>query len=201
MSGATRARPLRADARANYERLLEQARLAFAEHGTGASLEDIARRAGVGTGTFYRHFPSREALLEAVLHDRFDRLTARADELAATTAPGTALTVWLGEFVEFTSAYRGLTATLMQTLRDTSTELHAACAAMRTAGSTLLAGAQRAGEIRSDLAALELLTLVSGLAWACEQASVAVPDGVTADRLLSLTLDGLRATDRARRPD
>ncbi|WP_018505924.1 TetR/AcrR family transcriptional regulator [Parafrankia discariae] len=201
MSGATRARPLRADAQANYERLLTQARLAFAEAGTGASLEDIARRAGVGTGTFYRHFPSREALLEAVLHDRFDQLTARADELAAATTPEAALTRWLGEFLEATSVYRGLTATLTQTLRDPSTALHAACVALRAAGSALLTAAQRAGDIRSDLTALELFTLVGGLAWSCEQASAAVPGGVTVDRLLALTLDGLRATDTARRSD
>lgn len=198
MSGAIGARPMRADARANYERLLAQARLAFAEHGTGASLEEIARQAGVGTGTFYRHFPSREALLEAVLHDRFDRLTAQAHELSATAAPGPALVAWLREFVEFAGAYRGLTAALMQTLRDTSTELHAACEAMREAGSALLASAQRAGKIRPDLDALELFTLVSGLAWAHEQTSAAVPGRVTTDRLLALALDGLKGTDAVR---
>lgn len=185
---------MRADARANYERVLAQARLAFAEHGTGASLEEIARRAGVGTGTFYRHFPSREAMLEAVLHDRFDRLTARARDLSATAAPGAALTVWLRELVEFTGTYRGLTAALMQTLRDPSTDLHAACEAMRAAGAALLAQAQRAGKIRPDLDALELFALVSGLAWACEQTAAAVPGRVTIDRLLALALGGLQGT-------
>ncbi|WP_018640055.1 TetR/AcrR family transcriptional regulator [Parafrankia elaeagni] len=198
MDGATRARPLRADARANYERLLAQARLAFAEHGTGASLEDIARRAGVGTGTFYRHFPSRDALLQAVLHDRFERLSARADALAATAEPGVALTVWLREFVEFTGAYRGLTAALLQTLRDPSTELYAACAAVRAAGATLLAGAQQAGVIRADLAAPELFALVSGLSWACEQSTGTVDVDLHVDRLLTLTLDGLRADGTVR---
>ncbi|OHV31306.1 MULTISPECIES: TetR/AcrR family transcriptional regulator [Pseudofrankia] len=199
MSGATGARPRRADAQANYERLLARARLAFAEHGTGASLEEIARQAGVGIGTFYRHFPSREALLEAVLHDQFDRLTARAGELSAAAEPGAALTAWLLEFVEFTGAYRGLTTALMQTLRDTSTELHAACEAMRENGATLLARAQQAGRVRPDLDALELFTLVSGLAWAHEQTSAAVPGRITIGRLLALALEGLvPSTDAVR---
>ncbi|WP_308222698.1 helix-turn-helix domain-containing protein [Frankia sp. AgPm24] len=201
MSAVAEPRPMRADARANYERLLAYARAAFAEHGIGASLEDIARRAGVGTGTLYRHFPSREALLEVLLHDRFDTLAARARELSATAAPGFALTCWLREFVEFTGTYRGLTAAFTRTLRDTSTELHTACEGMREAGASLLTRAQRVGVVRADLDALELFTLVSGLAWSYEQTSAAVPGRVTVDRLLTLALEGVAPTalpDRGR---
>ncbi|TDC54839.1 TetR/AcrR family transcriptional regulator [Actinomadura sp. KC345] len=78
---------MRADARRNYERLIATARTAFMEHGTGASLDDIAKRAGVGSGTLYRHFPTRDALLHAVLRDRIDGLLAHADELLADPAP------------------------------------------------------------------------------------------------------------------
>ena len=83
----TEVKPMRADARRNYERLLEEARRAFAEHGVEASLEDIARRAGVGIGTLYRHFPTRDALLEALLRDRFDTQAERARELLAHPEP------------------------------------------------------------------------------------------------------------------
>ncbi|MCL9759868.1 TetR/AcrR family transcriptional regulator [Frankia sp. AiPa1] len=182
---------MRANARANRERLLAQARAALVEHGTGASLEGIARQAGVGIGTFYRHFPSREALLEAVLHERFDELSAQARDLSAASSPGPALTTWLREFMEFAGAYRGLTAALLGTLRDTSTPLHTACEGMRTAGAALLARAREAGAIRADIDAIELFTIVSGLAWACEQTSTAFPGGVAADRVLHLVLEGL----------
>ncbi|WP_462187108.1 MULTISPECIES: TetR/AcrR family transcriptional regulator [unclassified Frankia] len=184
---------MRANARANREKLLAHARAAFIEHGTGASLEGIARQAEVGIGTFYRHFPTREALLEAVLHERFDDLTARARELSVDSSPGPSLTIWLREFMEFTGAYRGLAAALLRTLRDTSTPLHAACESMRKAGTSLLARAQEAGAMRVDLDAVELFTVVSGLAWACEQTVTTVPGTATADRLLTLVLEGLHS--------
>ncbi|WP_256788084.1 TetR/AcrR family transcriptional regulator [Frankia sp. AvcI1] len=182
---------MRADARRNYERLLAEARVAFAEHGTGASLEDIARRAGVGTGTLYRHFPAREALLEAVLREEFQRLTASAGEAAAARPAGPALLAWLRELVAFNGTYRGLTAALMQPLLDPASELHAACEAMRTAGGDLLRAAQQAGRIRPDVTVLELFTLVSGLSWAHEQTSAALPGSLAPDRLLHLTVEGL----------
>jgi AcrR family transcriptional regulator len=90
-------RPMRADARRNYERLLKAAVDAFAEHGEGASLDDIAKRAGVGSGTLYRHFPTRHALLEAAYLDRIEAIAARADALAAELPPGEALVEWLYE--------------------------------------------------------------------------------------------------------
>ncbi len=197
MSGVTGARPMRADARANYERLLTQARLAFAEYGTGASLEEIARRAGVGTGMFYRHFPSREALLEAVLHDRFGCLTARAGELSATAAPGPALTAWLRELVEFTGPYRGLPPRSCRrcgTPRPSYTRPARPCATPARPSSPVRSGRK----IRPDLDALELFTLVSGVAWAYEQTSAAVSGRVTIDRLLALALEGLNGPDMVR---
>src|SRR5499433_1511780 len=89
-------RPMRADAQRNYERLLSAAAAAFAEHGADdVSLEEIARRAGVGIGTLYRHFPTRQALLEAVYRDQVEALRARADELLVSVPPGAALAIWL----------------------------------------------------------------------------------------------------------
>src|SRR5689334_13394924 len=107
MTDATRR--LRADAKRNYERLLIEARAAFETHGVNASLERIARSAGVGIGTLYRHFPSREALLEAVLREHFARLAARANELCVVDASGSrvALASWFWEFAAASTAVRG----------------------------------------------------------------------------------------------
>src|ERR1700729_4527354 len=97
-------RPMRADARRNYDRLLSAAAAAFAEHGADdASLEEIARRAGVGIGTLYRHFPTRQALLEAVYRDQVDGMRAKADELLASDSPSGALAEWLHALSAFSS--------------------------------------------------------------------------------------------------
>src|SRR6266567_3379071 len=109
-------RPMRADARRNYERLLKGALEAFGEQGADtASLEEIARRAGVGIGTLYRHFPTRQALLEAVYRDQVDALGIRAAELMRTDPPGTALAQWLEALVTFGRTKRRLTSALLTT--------------------------------------------------------------------------------------
>jgi AcrR family transcriptional regulator len=183
---SSRDRPMRADARRNYERLLAEAESAFAKQGTDTSLEDIARRAGVGIGTLYRHFPTRDALLEAVLHDRFESLTALARELPASLSPREALGGWLRQFATQATAYRGLPASVLATLHDESSRLYASCHAMRTAGMELLHSAQRAGEARFDADSADVFILACSLAWATEQR----PEHT--DRFLALLMDGLR---------
>ncbi|MFJ8039924.1 TetR/AcrR family transcriptional regulator [Kitasatospora sp. NPDC096147] len=156
----------RADAVRNRERLLEVAAEVVAEQGTQASLRDVARRAGVGLGTLYRHFPNREALLEALLHRRFRALAERAAELgAADAAPERALREWLYEFTREAGAYQGLPATLVATLGDVDSPLHADCLAMRAAGGRLLTAAQRAGAVRADVTPLDLYALSNALGW------------------------------------
>ncbi|MET7420157.1 helix-turn-helix domain-containing protein [Dactylosporangium sp. NPDC005555] len=178
----------RVDARRNHDLLLAAAREAFAEHGTDASLRDIARQAGVGIGTLYRHFPTREALLEALLRSRFDALRDRADELSQAPAPGEALLTWLSELAAGSVTYRGLPESVMTALRDDRSQLHASCAAMRAAGGRLLDRAQAAGEVRGDVTAAQLLALAAGLAWAGEQSA----DPVAMIRqLLSIAMQGL----------
>lgn len=183
-------------ARRTYELLLAVAREAFAENGTDASLRDIARRADVGIGTLYRHFPTREALLEALLRKRFDELRESAQAMLAAPcpAPGEALLTWLGELSAGSSTYRGLPQSVMAALRDESSQLHASCAAMRTSAGQLLHRAQQAGAVRADVTAEELLALAAGVAWASEQ-STGQTDLV--HRLLSIAMHGLTATDRA----
>ncbi|MFF0576254.1 TetR/AcrR family transcriptional regulator [Streptosporangium saharense] len=184
-------RPMRADARRNYERLLTAAHAAFAEQGTEASLEEVARTAGVGIGTLYRHFPTRRALLEAVLHDSLAGLDTRARELLDSGSPGEALLEWTRHLMAHVTVYRGLAATLMSSFDDPASELYGACERVRVGGDALLASAQRAGAVRDDVTGADLTKLVNAVAWAGEHC-----DDDTAERLLTLVMDGLRVGDR-----
>ncbi|MFF4414079.1 TetR/AcrR family transcriptional regulator [Streptosporangium sp. NPDC001559] len=185
---ATTQRPMRADARRNYERLLAAARVAFAEQGTEASLEEIARAAGVGIGTLYRHFPTRRALLEAVLHDGLVTLDTQARELLGADSPQEALLEWTRHLMAHATVYRGLAATLMSSLNDPASELYGACQQTRAGGSALLAAAQRTGTVRDDVTGTDLMRLVNAVAWIGEHCG-----DDTAERLLGLVMDGLRA--------
>jgi AcrR family transcriptional regulator len=185
----TAGRPLRADARRNRDRLLAEARAAFAEQGVETSLEQIAGRAGVGIGTLYRHFPTRESLLEALLRERFDALAGTAWDLRGHDRARDALFRWAREFVASSMTYRGLAGSLMATLHDETSALYASCHAMREAGAELLARAQDSGEVRPDVTWPEVLGALFGVACACER----MPEeaGVRADRLLTMLFDGL----------
>lgn len=183
---STQARPVgRKDARRNYERLLTTARTAFAEHGVGASLNDIARTAGVGNVTLYRHFPTRQALLEALLGESLRGLQARSDELLASPSPRQALLTWMTAAVEHAMAYRGLVDALVDSLADPASELHATCQAVKAAGAQLLTRAQGAGVIRPDVDASALFSLIASVAWAVERTPV------HRDQLLAVMFDGL----------
>jgi AcrR family transcriptional regulator len=185
---------MRADARRNYERLLVEAGQAFAEHGADASLDDIAKRAGVGNATLYRHFPNRETLLEAVYRDEISQLR----DLAYTTAPAEdtgaaeaveALTGWLRTSIARSGAHNGLKGLFALVLRDEGAELGSWCReTITSAAEFLLARAQRTGAIRPDLDALTLLRLVNAITIASEQSGG--PE--QADQMISLVIDGLR---------
>jgi AcrR family transcriptional regulator len=177
----------RTDARHNRAQLLAVAREAFAEHGTETSLRDVARRAGVGIGTLYRHFPNRQSLIEAVLGHGFDRLREHGITLADEPDPRAALLTWLRAFIEGSARYRGLPESVLGALRDEDSALHASCFGVRDAGRTLLTAAQRAGTVRSDLTIEELLSLATGVAWAGEQS----PDTARTGRLLDIVISGI----------
>lgn len=186
----TQAKPMRADARRNYERLLKVAAEAFAEHGEGASLDDIAKRAGVGSGTLYRHFPTRQALLEAAYVDRIEALGARADEIAKELPPGEALAEWLYELCVGTIQVRGLKALLGSAVTDGSNGAVTACGtSMKGAAQRLVEAAQREGTLRQDIEPIEVLRLAHGVATASELAN---GQGKQIPRYLSLLTDGLR---------
>lgn len=179
-------RPMRADARRNYDRLVTAAAAAFTEHGLDAPLDDIARRAGVGAGTLYRHFANREALMEAVYGAQVESVCSRAATLAATQPPAEALTLWLRDLVAHISAKRGLAAAIMAGGGDTSPAFAACKTALRDAAGSLLDRAQAAGAVRPDLTLDDLLRLMHGVAVSSEYS----PDGP--ERLITFVIDGLR---------
>jgi AcrR family transcriptional regulator len=188
MSAAVTRRPQRADARRNYDRLIEAARSTFTRQGTEVALEEIARAAGVGIGTLYRHFPSRQALLEGVYREEVEALCDSADELAELPADE-ALAIWLRRFVSYGATKRALATELMNTLGRES-DLFVSCHdAIRSVADPLLSRAQQDGAIRADVESTDVLRLVGGIAIN----AAGVDDGAMADRLLGVVLDGLRA--------
>ncbi|MER5211677.1 helix-turn-helix domain-containing protein [Streptomyces sp. NPDC002838] len=183
-------RPMRADARRNHERLLEMAAEAFAEHGENASLDDIAKRAGVGSGTLYRHFPTRQALLEAAYLDRIEAIAARADDIAARLPPGEALVEWLNELSAGMIQVRGLKALLGSAVTDGSPAVVTACGdSVKSAAARLVGAAQEEGTLRRDVDPIDVLRLAHGVATASELAD---GEGTHIRRYLALLTEGLR---------
>jgi AcrR family transcriptional regulator len=164
---------MRADAQKNYDHLLETARGVFAEQGADASLRDVARRADVGLGTLYRHFPTREALFDALLRRSFDALTTRAGELETTDPADVALVAWLREIVAVANSLRGVIATMVAAIAEPDSALHASCVTMKASGARLLSRAQAEGLARHDLDGADLFALVGALTWLNDQPSLA----------------------------
>lgn len=164
---------MRADAQKNYDRLLAAAREAVTERGADASLRDVARRAGVGDGTLYRHFPTREAMLEALLRTDVDALTAHAAQLETSGSPEDALTTWLRGCVALNHEYRGISALLTAALDDRDSALHNSCVALHDIGARLLDRAHAAGTARADIDGTDLFALVAALAWLYDQPALA----------------------------
>jgi AcrR family transcriptional regulator len=180
-------RPQRADARRNRERLLEAASAAFGERGTDASLEDIARTAGVGIGTLYRHFPTRDALMAEVFRRNVDELCDGAEQLLAELPPDEALGEWMQRFVRYVAVKKGL-ATHLKSVISADSELFT-YSHDRVTGcfEELLQAAKDAGAIRSDVTAEDLLHALSGICMVSE------PDTQQQGcRMSGLLMDGLR---------
>jgi AcrR family transcriptional regulator len=178
-------RPKRADARRNYDKLVAAAREAFGEHGSAASLEDIARRAGVGIGTLYRHFPTRQALLEAVYVEEVEAMANSASEFAEVE-PWDALVGWLRRFVRYAATKKVVMEELL-TYTDAESEVLAGCrSAISDAGEPLLRRAQEAGVARPDVAFLDVARMIGGIA----VIKNADPDQI--ERIFDIAVDGLR---------
>ncbi|WP_405792277.1 TetR/AcrR family transcriptional regulator [Streptomyces sp. NBC_01506] len=179
----------RADARRNYALILAVAEEEVAAHGADASLEQIARTAGVGSATVRRHFPTRRALLEAVSRKRIEALSVRAHELTGEDDSRDALLEWLSDVVAYSASARGLAAALAYD-GSTSDAVHdnACSSALEEAGAPLLRRAARDGAVAAGVTVADLITLVVGIALATEHH----PDpAAQADRLFRLTVAGL----------
>ncbi|GAA3023144.1 helix-turn-helix domain-containing protein [Streptosporangium longisporum] len=181
---------MRVDARRNREHLLTTARAVIAEQGPEASLNEIARQAGVGPGTLYRHFPTRQALLAAVFQDRVETLCARADDLLTHTSPDEALDLWSRDVLAHALTDGGMSTSMTRDPAEPGFDCHAA---MRSAATGLLSRAQREGRTRRDVDVEDFFQLVTGVALAASE----LPGGLErADHLLAVTLAGLRDRDR-----
>jgi AcrR family transcriptional regulator len=177
----------RADALRNRERVLEAAKVVFSTGGAGASLEAVAKQAGVGIGTLYRHFPTREALFEAVYRREVEQLVALAGQLAAEAKPLEALRRWMHANVGFIATKRGMSAALAVTMQSTSHLAAFSLDRFRAAVETLRARAVAAGEIRDDVSAEDMLRTVVGMCYAQERSDWR--PAVT--RLVDVFIDGL----------
>jgi AcrR family transcriptional regulator len=188
-TAASAARPLRADAMRNRARILAAASDVFAESGVDGSLEEIARRGGVGVGTLYRHFPNRAALVEMVYRDGVDELCATATDLLQRMAPVEALEEWVLGFVAYVGRKRGTAAALRAAVGEESATIFAdAHDQLEGAARLLLTAAQADGAVRTDVQPMDMLRAVSGVCMSSAEATN--PDQTR--RLLRLVLDGLR---------
>ena len=180
-------RPLRADAQRNRDKVLRAAQDAFAASGYGVPLDEIAAMAGVGPGTVYRHFPSKEELFEAVVTARLGDLIAVARGLASDPDPGQAFFGFLGRFRQEAAAKRDLpdAIAIPGSLQD---ELHAAL-------DVLLRRAQHAGAVRADVTTQDLTALLKGLLRTINDLPPGTGDQGRTDRLLTVVTDGLRPRD------
>jgi len=185
---ATR-RPMRADARRNRARVLEAAEAVFAANGLSTPVEEIARHAGVGVGTVYRHFPTKEALFEAILVRRFERLAEEADSLSSASNAGTAFFELFSRMVEEAAAKKAFADALARAGVDVKAATSAAGQELLRALGALLARAQRAGAVRDDVDLEQVIVVLVGACLAAEHANL---DRGLQARALAIVFDGLR---------
>jgi AcrR family transcriptional regulator len=178
-------RPKRADARRNYEKVLAAAREAFAEGGESTALEEIARRAEVGIGTLYRHFPNRQALLEALYIGEVEEMCRSAAELDGSD-PWEALNRWFEGFIAYIATKRALAAELQNYLEPEAPLFQSCRTALFEAGEPLLRHAQKAGIVRQDVSIGDVIQMVVGIA------KMPASDPKQNEHILRIALDGLR---------
>lgn len=181
-------RARRADAARNREQLLEVATRVFASADAETSMRAIAREAGVGIGTLYRHFPTRESLVEAVYRDQVDRLTNGARDLLAHQAPATALRRWMDLFGEWIATKNGMLDTLAAMIESSAVGHEQTRSELLAAISAILEAGRAAGDLRHDVTAEEIAASLIGIFTVAGRPA----HSIRADRLLDILLDGLR---------
>jgi AcrR family transcriptional regulator len=184
----------RADATRNRQRVLEAAKAVFSAGGAEASLEAVARHAQVGIGTLYRHFPTREALFEAVYRREVDQLAELAERLKGEDSPANALRIWLRAIVEFVATKKGMSAALALAAHGSSDLSAYTSDRLTVAASSLLARAVEAGEIRGDIAPEDLLRAMVGMCYMQDQPGWQV----SVRRLVEVFVDGLSKVTETR---
>jgi len=185
----TAARKPRADAQRNRDSLLEAAKAAFAEAGPEASLDEIARRASVGIGTLYRHFPTRDAVVEAVYRREVQQLADAAPRLIESLAPAEALRAWMRLFIDYIAAKRVIAPALKSLVGGGSSLYADSSARINEAMALLVERAREGGDIRPDADSADLLRALIGFAYVNS-----APDWeASARRLIDLLIDGLRS--------
>jgi AcrR family transcriptional regulator len=188
-------RPLRADAQRNRDRLLASAVRAFSQDGPDVTLDAIAKEAGVGIGTLYRHFPTREALIEAAYRNELARLCDAAAQLGESMAADAALREWMDRFLDYMRTKRGMADALRVVIASGADPFAESRARMVAATAELLDAGAAAGAIRDDVQPDDVMASLSGISLAAG----APEQREQAERLLDLLMDGLRRTDRSHR--
>lgn len=179
----------RADAQRNRQRLVEVAREAFTSGGQKVTLEAIARAAGVGIGTLYRHFPTREALIEAVYRTELGRLCDKASELLDSREPDEALREWMDRFADYMATKREMADALRMVIASGAVTSSQAREQLSTAVRTLIDAGAAAGTLRGDVHAEDVVASILGVFLACGQPGQRAQAG----RMLDLLMAGLRA--------
>jgi AcrR family transcriptional regulator len=189
-------RPQRSDARRNRERVLSAAESLFAEQGLRAQVEEVARRAGVGVGTVCRNFPTKQALIEAVLADMYDSLLAAAHDALADDDPGHAFESYVRSLAAFQARHRALAESMASAVDLPATQ--PTRAALRAAITELVARAQTAGAVRADVGPADVTLLFSAIAHTSAIGGGLRPD--LRERYLAIALDGLRPAGASELP-
>ena len=186
--GAAR-KPLRADAQRNYDKIVETARELFRAKGADASLDEIAKRAGVGPGTLYRHFPNRDALIDAVMRDWVDMVRGDAQQMVDAGLPAReTLTSWLHHLVEHVSRYQGAPAKFASALDDPGTPMHHKCEALVGANQIVFDALEHRGELRPGVEPRDVVRMVTGIATAAERSGAGAE---SANPMLAIVADGV----------
>ena len=185
---ATPKRPMRADAKRNYDKILATARAVFTERGTDSSLDEIARRAGVGPGTLYRHFPTREALVDALMQDWTDQVAADADAAIATGLPPREMLLgWFEHFVDHITLHRGAASKICAAMDDPASPMYRKCRVMSEANARVIDHLGADGDLRPGVDAANVMRLVSGVASVADTSHTALD----VRPMLEVVVDGI----------
>jgi AcrR family transcriptional regulator len=180
---------VRADAQRNYDRIVEVAREVFREQGYDASLDEVAKRAGVGPGTLYRHFPKRENLLDAIMQSWVDRVTETADKALAHEGSDRDLLVsWFEQYVALISQHKGGPAKLTSAMGDPESPIRTKCQVLAEANGRILDRLRADGALREDVETIQVCRLVGGIATVADQSDL---DASAVRPMLEVVVDGL----------